>query len=87
MFDTCVCCGREIPEGRQVCLTCESIKKNTVASPLYVCNQKKCDNCSAPLCRYTTDVKYAKYFSHDDIAEVWYEDPRKFEKEVNNDQT
>lgn len=25
MSDTCVCCGREIPEGRQVCLTCESI--------------------------------------------------------------
>lgn len=23
MIDTCVCCGREIPEGRQVCPTCE----------------------------------------------------------------
>lgn len=21
--ETCVCCGREIPEGRQVCLICE----------------------------------------------------------------
>ena len=25
MIDTCVCCGREIPEGRQVCPTCESL--------------------------------------------------------------
>lgn len=24
MSDICVCCGREIPEGRQVCLSCES---------------------------------------------------------------
>ena len=23
MSDTCVCCGREIPEGRQVCHICE----------------------------------------------------------------
>lgn len=23
MSNTCVCCGREIPEGRQVCLSCE----------------------------------------------------------------
>lgn len=22
--DTCVCCGREIPEGRQVCPDCEA---------------------------------------------------------------
>lgn len=23
MSDICVCCGREIPEGRQVCVVCE----------------------------------------------------------------
>lgn len=23
MLNTCVCCGREIPEGRQVCMHCE----------------------------------------------------------------
>jgi hypothetical protein len=23
MSETCVCCGREIPEGRQVCPACE----------------------------------------------------------------
>lgn len=23
MSETCVCCGREIPEGRQVCPICE----------------------------------------------------------------
>ena len=23
MSETCVCCGREIPEGRMVCPTCE----------------------------------------------------------------
>lgn len=27
MTDTCVCCGRDIPEGRMVCLTCESIEQ------------------------------------------------------------
>lgn len=77
MTETCVCCGREIPEGRMVCPTCESIEKNTAVSPLYLCNQKRCDNCSAPLCRYTSDVEYAKYFSYDGVADVWYEDPRK----------
>lgn len=25
MSDTCVCCGREIPEGRMVCMTCERL--------------------------------------------------------------
>ena len=25
MSDTCVCCGREVPEGRQVCPSCERI--------------------------------------------------------------
>lgn len=87
MTDTCVCCGREIPEGRQVCPTCESIEKSTVKSPLYLCNQKRCDDCSNPLCRYTTDVRYAKNFSYDGVADVWYEDPTKCKKEVNNDQT
>ena len=23
MLNTCVCCGKEIPEGRQVCMHCE----------------------------------------------------------------
>lgn len=28
MTERCVCCGKEIPEGRQVCPTCESKAKN-----------------------------------------------------------
>ena len=30
MDNTCVCCGRIIPEGRQTCLVCE----NMAASPM-----------------------------------------------------
>lgn len=25
MSDTCICCGRDIPEGRQVCMQCETM--------------------------------------------------------------
>lgn len=26
MSETCVCCGREIPEGRMTCMTCERLE-------------------------------------------------------------
>lgn len=35
MTETCVCCGAEIPEGRQVCPNCE--KKNEYERTHYVC--------------------------------------------------
>jgi hypothetical protein len=58
---------------------------------LYVCDQTKCENCSAPdLCRYTTDITHAKNFSYDGVADCYYEDPRKTNKkedsECNSDQ-
>ena len=30
MSEHCVCCGKEIPEGRQVCPVCESGKRNNM---------------------------------------------------------
>ena len=30
----------------------------------YVCNGKRCDHC-VPECRYTTDINYALYDTHD----------------------
>lgn len=32
MGDRCVCCGAEIPEGRQVCPSCEEAAKNEVSN-------------------------------------------------------
>ena len=33
---------------------------------LYICNQKRCDNCSAKdgLCRHTSDIRYAAHYVH-----------------------
>ena len=33
---------------------------------LYICNQKRCDNCSAVsgLCRHTSDISYAAHYVH-----------------------
>ena len=38
---------------------------------LYLCDRKKCENCSYPDCTRTTDISHAKNFKHD--LEVWYE--------------
>lgn len=35
MIERCVCCGEEIPEGRQVCLKCERMTNN----------MKHCEDC------------------------------------------
>ncbi len=35
MIDTCVCCGAYVPEGRQVCYTCNSkLKRNVKPLPI-----------------------------------------------------
>lgn len=34
--NTCVCCGASIPEGRQVCLSCERIPQHTMADLVWV---------------------------------------------------
>jgi hypothetical protein len=40
MIDRCICCGAEIPEGRQVCLKCED-----VCSRCPYEDTGKCDSC------------------------------------------
>lgn len=43
------------------------MKRNTVEKKyLYICNQKRCDNCSAVsgLCRHTSDIRYAAHYVH-----------------------
>lgn len=55
------------------------MKRDTVEKKyLYICNQKRCDNCSAVsgLCRHTSDIRYAAHYVHgvqlddDDFVEV-----------------
>lgn len=38
-IETCVCCGEEIPEGRQVCPTCEQGNRKKVLPT----EEKNCD--------------------------------------------
>ena len=41
------------------------MKRDTVEKKyLYICNQKRCDNCSAVsgLCRHTSDIRYAAHY-------------------------
>lgn len=43
------------------------MKRDTVEKKyLYICNQKRCDNCSAVsgLCRHTSDISFAAHYVH-----------------------
>lgn len=52
-----------------------------MAEILYLCDEKRCENCTSPdLCRYTTDITHAKNFAYDGVADVWYEVPNCGEK-------
>ena len=46
MENTCVCCGRIIPEGSQVCSTCVALAFN-VPQKTYI--KFNCPECGAPL--------------------------------------
>lgn len=35
MTETCVCCGAEIPEGRQVCPSCEKVREDFALELIY----------------------------------------------------
>ena len=52
MIDRCVCCGDIIPEGRQVCSTCEKHFDNPATH---------CPDCEAPLIVMNT----SRYFTDD----------------------
>ena len=44
---------------------------------LYVCDQKKCENCKYPECKYTTDIQHAKNFKcvlNVENQRVWHEE-------------
>lgn len=59
MTNKCVCCGEEIPEGTQVCYTCE--KKYGIG----VKKKRTCDVCGAPLPKGR-----ARYCSHECYKEA-----------------
>lgn len=58
MSETCVCCGREIPEGRQVCLACENrthFPPDTIledGTPLYLKTSPSPRDCGLQLFLY-----------------------------------
>lgn len=57
------CWNREIPEE-------EPVKKDEAPRVAYLCDQKACENCTYPKCRYTTDIEHAVNFkSHLNITE------------------
>ena len=35
---------------------------------LYLCNRKKCENCSYPTCKHTTDIDYAVSFEKNEAG-------------------
>jgi hypothetical protein len=54
MTDRCVCCGSVIPEGRQVCPSCEAkIESKVITNPVKAIREKCLDCC----CGSTADVK------------------------------
>lgn len=32
---------------------------------IYLCDRKKCNNCSYPMCKHTSDINHAKNFKYD----------------------
>ena len=56
MVNTCVCCGDIIPEGRQVCQSCESVQTEYI--------KFNCPECGAPLevmADYLIEERQAKF--------------------------
>lgn len=48
MEDRCICCGEIIPEGRQVCWTCEKGEMNNGNNRMHIscdCSSRICGNC------------------------------------------
>lgn len=38
------------------------MKKHRRKIVLYLCDREKCEDCSYPVCKHTTDIKHAKNF-------------------------
>lgn len=49
---------------------------------LYICNRKKCENCS-PECRHVSDIHYAANFDYDPTFNVFYEKGKSENEEDN----
>jgi hypothetical protein len=39
---------------------------------IYLCDRKKCEKCSFPLCKHTTDIKHAIRFKQSEFDESVY---------------
>lgn len=46
----------------------EAIDEETPPKILYLCDLKKCDNCSFPTCRHTADITHAVNFEFNGAA-------------------
>ena len=65
MENTCVCCGRVIPEGSQVCPICVALAFNT-PNNTYI--QFDCPECGAPLQVWSEEVLESKPGSFDSFG-------------------
>lgn len=80
--DRCICCGAQIPEGRQVCWSCENMTSQTVKSP----SEKQIQlvdaiantlNIDFPLCsKDFTAATYWKFINDniDRAKRIWFDD-------------
>ena len=50
-------------------------KKSKAPTRLYVCNRKRCDNCSDE-CRHTSDIRFALYDDHPDSGFTFHQTER-----------
>ena len=51
--------------------------KKAIIKVAYICDRKACKDCSYPSCKYTTDIKHAKYFN---LSFAHYEEDDKLNK-------
>ena len=48
---------------------------------LYLCNRRKCDDCSYPICKHTEDIRFAKNFTKQDVPfDLYVETKNKIEE-------
>lgn len=73
MTERCVCCGEEIPEGRQICLKCEETvfdKTNVVYNPEHeamMCRNFKdrpCMKCRKIACNFRECKPWRTWFAN-----------------------
>lgn len=69
----CVRIIEEAKANQERNISMKEAKQNDNIKILYLCDQKKCKNCSFPECEYTSDFEHSLYKTREDLLGVYFE--------------